>query len=71
MQNKKPDTEISGFIQCGQRDSNPHGIHHMLLRHTRLPIPPCPQDRYYYNMKITKNQFYLVGSSKVLYKYIF
>src|SRR5262249_48301221 len=29
-------------LECGRRDSNPHGFHHRLLRPTRLPIPPRP-----------------------------
>ena len=28
--------------ECGTRDLNPEGLHHMNLNHARLPIPPVP-----------------------------
>ena len=28
---------------CGRRDSNPHGLSHVVLNHARLPIPPRPR----------------------------
>ena len=31
-------------LWCGWRDSNPHAVRHMLLRHACLPIPPQPHD---------------------------
>ncbi len=36
-------------MRWGRRDSNPHGLPHVILSHARLPIPTLPHAEPHYN----------------------
>ncbi len=35
--------KLTGLMQCGRRDSNPHAVKRQILSLVRLPITPLPQ----------------------------
>ena len=45
MQKSRKKTQAKSKLKWGRRDSNPHGLPHMILNHARLPIPTLPRDQ--------------------------